>query len=392
MFDEIVLAIFVGSISLLWLATFGYVLILRLLVSPKPRPQTKLADYPEIAVVIPSLNEESTIVQKIRDMEYCDYPKERMTLVIVDGGSTDRTLEFIKKEISGAKRSQLICLKNSKGKVDQVNYILKNPGEKIIVFTDADSRLAPSCIRELVHTLMHDPETALVGASVRPLSNLLEERIHWMLLNYIWWLDGEVFSCAGISGVCYAVNRKLFFSIAADAIAEDIHLGLSISARGFRVRICRRAIAYEIRVPQNSREFIQFRRRRGASYVNELVHPPVRSNPPLRWKLARLIRRWQFSWIPVFSLALMISGCVLPLTYYGSAPLVLLVVLLLSAYGQVFLLSNHLEKNPGIVELVKATFRYAVFTLVSLLSMKMIPSLLGPVGGKEERYEKSPAA
>jgi hypothetical protein len=108
--------------------------------------------------------------------------------------------------------------------------------------------------------------------------------------------------------------------------------------------------------------------------------------------LARSIRRWQFSWIPWLSLSLIISGCILPLTHYGSLPLLFLVVLLLSAFGQVFLLSSHLEKNPGILELGKATFRYAVLTLVSLLAMKKIPPVLGPVGGKEERYDKSSAA
>lgn len=392
MFDAIVLGLYAGSISLLWLLTFGYVLVLRLLVFLKSKPLPRPADNPEIVVVIPTLNEESTIVQKIRDMEHSDYPKERMTLLIVDGGSTDRTLEFIKKEMSGTKGSQLVCLKNSKGKTDQVNYVLKNFGEKIVVFTDADSRLAPWCIRELVHTLINDPGTALVGAAVRPLSSLLEERIHWTLLNYIWWLDGEVFSCAGISGVCYALNRKLFLSIAPDTIAEDIRLGLNTSARGFRVRICRRATAYEIRVPQNSHEFIQFRRRRGASYMNELVHSSAHPNPPLRWKMARLIRRWQFSWIPWFSLTLIISSCLLPFTHYGLFPLVFLAVLAFSALGHVLLLSNRLEKNPGIWKVGKATSRYAILTLISLLSMKRIPPLLGPLGGKVESHDNSSPA
>src|SRR4030043_1422472 len=285
MLAKMLLWLFIGFSALLWLLTFGYLMILRGLAVFRRHVNHEKTDLPTIAVVIPPLNEEAGILHMLEDWSRSNYPKELINLVIVDGGSQDRTVDLVKEKISSGMKIKLICLRGPHNKVDQINHILTNRGEDIIVFTDADSSLDPSCIKELVRALTSDPRTALLVAHVKPRTRFLEERIHWLLLNYFWWLEGEVFSSSGISGVCYAVNRSIFFTIAKDAVAEDIHLGLDISARGRRVRICRRAVAYELRVPRGSLEFIQYRRRRGASYVRELRHSSSYSRTPLGWKL-----------------------------------------------------------------------------------------------------------
>ncbi|NOR14071.1 MAG: hypothetical protein GQ544_00040, partial [Candidatus Aminicenantes bacterium] len=134
-----------------------------------------------------------------------------------------------------------------------------------------------------------------------------------------------------------------------------------------------------------------FRRRRGASYVNELVHSRVDTNPPLGWKLARLVRLWQFSWVSWLSVAaLAISGFML-VTRYWIYPLLFMVLFVVSAFLLIVLLLNHTEKRPGIFALCLGMLRYAILTLISLLLLKKGPSLLGPIGGKEEKYDKSPA-
>ena len=65
-------------------------------------------------------------------MERCDYPADRMKVIVVDGGSTDRTVEFVNEEISKGKKIEIICLNGSRSKVDQVNHILASPGEEIM--------------------------------------------------------------------------------------------------------------------------------------------------------------------------------------------------------------------------------------------------------------------
>lgn len=69
MYEKILLVLFICSFLLLWFSTFGYIWILRLIVLLKPRLIISPEAYSNIAVVIPTLNEESTIVQKIHDIE-----------------------------------------------------------------------------------------------------------------------------------------------------------------------------------------------------------------------------------------------------------------------------------------------------------------------------------
>jgi cellulose synthase/poly-beta-1,6-N-acetylglucosamine synthase-like glycosyltransferase len=390
MFAKTLLWLFVGFSALLWLLTFGYLLILRGLAVIKHRVNHEKTDLPKIAVIIPTLNEEAGILHKIEDMTRSNYPKELINLVIVDGGSQDRTVDLVKEKISSGMKINLIRLNDHCNKVDQINHILTNRGEDIIVFTDADSSLDPSCIKELVRALTSDPRTALIGANVKPRTRFFEERIHWLLLNYFWWLEGEVFSSSGISGVCYAVNRSIFFTIAKDAVAEDIHLGLDISARGRRVRICRRAVAYELRVPRGALEFIQYRRRRGASYVRELRRSSSHPHIPLGWKLARGMRLCQFTWVSWIGLAAAVTGCFLLLSTVWPPVLAVGTVFLFSLIGSLRMLANHEQDKPGLLTIVPAALRYAVLLLYSLFLIKTKPTHLGPLGGKEAHFDKCP--
>jgi len=297
-------SLFLAGAAVLWLSVFGYVALLLVLAARGRRRAEERgnAPLPAVAVVVPVRNEARFIAGKLADLRRSDYPADRLLTVVVDGASTDATAAEVEAQRARGAAIELLRVEGARGKAEQLNAVLGHLRQQIVVLTDVDALLAPSCIRRLVATLQSDPATDLVGARVRPATRLLEERIHWWLLNSLWWLEGEVMGASGISGVCYAIRRAAIPVLPSDCTAEDISLALTTAARGAGVRICRGALATELRVPQTMREFLRFRRRRGAGYVRELRRTRA-LRAPLRWRAMRALRLYHFLVMPVLAIA-----------------------------------------------------------------------------------------
>ena len=365
---------FLAAAAVLWGSIFGYVAALFALsarrrgwLSRRADPPPPAGALPTIAVVLPVRNEARYIAAKLADLRRSDYPADRMVTVVVDGASTDGTAEILAAERSRGATFELVRVAGARGKADQLNAVLGGLRQDIIVVTDADAALDPSCIRELVQALLADPATAILGAQVRPATRLLEERIHWWLLNSLWWLEGEALGSGQVCGVCYAVRSHVVSTLPSDCSAEDIRFALLASAGGSDVRLCRRAIANELRVPQTWREFIGFRRRRGDGYVRELrrAHPAA---APLRWHLMRLLRLYHFFVMPVLAIAAGLAALALCFTPYWHWTVVVAASFALPALAALFA-STTLGESRRWWHLGLAAGRLAGLTWVSLLGL-----------------------
>ena len=309
--SEILLLGFLAGALVLWLSAFGYLMFLRRCAGRAHGTRARETALPDIAVIVPVRNETDRVLEKLDDLRRTDYPADRITVIVADGGSTDGTVERVQASIDRGAAVRLVHLPDACGKSAQLNHVLRSVPHDIVVVTDVDSRLAPNCVRELVGCLLRDPGTAVVGAVVRPETSLLEERLHWRLLGLLWWLEGEALSAAVVSGVCYAARRATIAPLPNGARAEDVYLTLAAAARGHRVRLCRSAHATELRVPQSPRELVRFRQRRGANYVQELLRPLPRTGSPVGWRIARLVRLWHFRVAPKMVIVLVAVGVAL---------------------------------------------------------------------------------
>jgi GT2 family glycosyltransferase len=65
-------------------------------------------EQPAISFVVATLNEEHTIEDCLRSLLGQHYPADRIEVAVVDGGSTDRTREVVKRMMSGDRRIQLL--------------------------------------------------------------------------------------------------------------------------------------------------------------------------------------------------------------------------------------------------------------------------------------------
>lgn len=316
----VVLIVFLAVVTTLWLSIFGYLLLIAALATRRQAQPPELSTHPEIAVVVPTLNEERLIRTKLEDLRRTDYPRERMAVVVVDGGSTDGTETIVRRQIDDGEAIQLISVPDSRGQADQLGRALAQLTQPIVVITDADATLEPRCIRELVKVLAHDRETVIVGAQVQPATNLLEERLYWRCLNRLWWLEGEALASALVSGVCYAIRREAVAPNCRAARAFDIHVAMAATAAGFRARLCPAARALEVRAPRALREFVQVRRQRGLGYLAELWSVRAQRGGGLRWRVARGVRLWHFLVTPALVATAAASGAILLATPYWRWP------------------------------------------------------------------------
>src|SRR3989344_1938611 len=57
----------------------------------------KLSDYPSVSVILATYNSQDSIEQCLASLFSQDYPKEKIDLIIADGGSKDNTLDILSK-------------------------------------------------------------------------------------------------------------------------------------------------------------------------------------------------------------------------------------------------------------------------------------------------------
>ena len=120
----------------------------------------------KIAVLIPCFNEETWIRETILRCVDQDYPVDKLEIIIVDDGSTDRSVEMIKqtvrdmcaegKQYGIEERVRVFLQKYNQGKREAMGIGIRNARTELIVFVDSDSFLHPNAIRTLVQP-MKDP-------------------------------------------------------------------------------------------------------------------------------------------------------------------------------------------------------------------------------------------
>ena len=127
---------------------------------------------PSVTVVIPCFNEEEWIRTTILKCVDQNYPVDRLEFIIVDDGSSDNSVEVIKKTVEDLKREgpqydienrvRVFFQKYNQGKREAMGIGIRNCRTELIVFVDSDSFLQPNAIRCLVQP-MRDPKTAGVA-------------------------------------------------------------------------------------------------------------------------------------------------------------------------------------------------------------------------------------
>lgn len=120
---------------------------LRQLMLQKRRLKIR-AYRPKISAIIPAYNEEMGVIRTIESILINDYKNKE--IIVVDDGSSDRTLSMLKYFQRKHPGSVKIISQPNSGKAAAINKGLKKAKGSLIMVVDADSILHPTGIRKMV--------------------------------------------------------------------------------------------------------------------------------------------------------------------------------------------------------------------------------------------------
>lgn len=210
-----------GYPLLLWLRRAGFA---RHRATPSAH-----ADLPSVTMLIPVHNEAARIGDKIVNTASLRYPADRLQVLFISDGSTDRTVDIIRERaLAGAT---LLELPGRKGKAAALNAGLAAAAHDILVFTDASIRLGPDALEQIVGPFA-DPGVGCVSGE-DPIVGGGGEAMYGRYELTLRRLESSVHSIVGASGSFYAQRRHLCQPF-VEGMAPDFLSVLRTVEQGFR--------------------------------------------------------------------------------------------------------------------------------------------------------------
>lgn len=210
-----------------------------------------------VSVVIPVHNEAKTIRHCVLAILKSSY--SHLEVFIVDDGSTDDGIKTI-ADLCHDPRITVLSKQNG-GKNSALNLALRHVRGHITIFIDADTRVMPQAIEQLVACFTDKKIGAVagniaVGNTKNILSRLqfLEYVINQQIEKRVTDLSNRVMVIPGAFGAWRTQVIKKAGGFADSTLAEDFDLSLQIAKRGYTTAFCERAIAIT-EVPTTLKQF-----------------------------------------------------------------------------------------------------------------------------------------
>ena len=188
--------------------------------------------HPEMTVLLTVHNEETVVLKRVQNILECDYPEDRIRVLVASDGSTDRTNEIVRN----IDDSRVTLFETpGLGKTGTQNEALGRVNSEIVVFTDADIVFDTQFLNRLA-VQFRNPQVGAVdgrllyGTNSRDLTNAGQGR-YWLYEMKVRRLESELGWLAVVAGACFAVRRELIRHM-DPSIGEDCIVPLDVVQQG----------------------------------------------------------------------------------------------------------------------------------------------------------------
>jgi len=232
------------SLFLVVYTFIGYGFLLFIIIKIKrlfvrPFQFSEKFELPSLTVLIAAWNEEEMIVDKINNTLQLDYPKNKLQVIFITDGSTDRTPDLIRP----FAEVELLHNNARDGKMAAIKRAIPYAKGEVMVFTDANTFLNNAALKELVKHYENKKVGAVAGEKRIFVAETADassagEGFYWKYESKLKKWDYELYSNVGAAGELFSIRTALYQPVESDTIIDDHMIAMRIAENGY-------VIAYE---------------------------------------------------------------------------------------------------------------------------------------------------
>lgn len=219
-------------------------------------PTVRDAELPSVSLLIAAHNEETVIEERLRNALACDYPADRLEIVVASDGSTDATGRIVRRYASRGVR--LLEDARRQGKAATLNSAVARLRGEIVFLSDANTHTDPAALRHMVRWFADAHVGVVCGrlALTDPDTGRNADSFYWRYETFLKRCEGRLGALLGANGAIYAIRRELYTAIPANTIIDDFVIPLTARLRkGCRIVYECEAVAREETAPDVQAEF-----------------------------------------------------------------------------------------------------------------------------------------
>ncbi len=121
--------------------------------------------FPTVTIIVPCFNEAPTVEKTVESLFNLNYPQDKLSLLLIDDGSTDDTLKVLKR-FENNPQVKVFSKENEGSKYSALNFGLTKIDSEFVGCLDADSFVGSEALKRIV-PFFRDSSIMAVTPSIR---------------------------------------------------------------------------------------------------------------------------------------------------------------------------------------------------------------------------------
>ena len=199
---------------------------------------------PSFSIVVPVKNEGNMIGRLINALSNLNYPKDKVEIIIVEGGSNDNTFELCEEHAKNHENIRVLQQSNSNGKPSALNFGLNFCKGEIVAVFDADNVPVGDALMKAAQYFRDSKVAAVQGRtmSINARENMLTQFISYE--EAVWceaYLRGKdaLGLFVHLKGSCQFIRRNVLQRLSGfdeNTLSEDMEISARLAENGYNIR------------------------------------------------------------------------------------------------------------------------------------------------------------